>query len=253
MTASQAARIDGDQVLPAESDPQAQLARLRSEFNAFEYAVSHDLRAPLRAIEGFSQALEEDCASNLDAQALDYLLRIRKASVKVTRMVEALVRLSRIARHELRRHDLDLSAMCANELSRLAARDPGRTVEVRIESDVRASGDPELLSDVLGELLGNAWRFTSKRTNARIEFSTLRLEGGRVFRVLDNGEGFASLDSEKLGVPFQLRHASDDGGGVGIGIAVAKRIVERHGGMLWATSVGGEGATLCFTLGELDD
>jgi PAS domain S-box-containing protein len=226
----------------------ADLEEANREIASFAYSVSHDLRAPLRAIDGFSKALLEDCADRLDGRGRDYLERIRKGSQRMGRLIDDILRLSRAGRQELAREEVDLGAMAGSVLRDLARLEPGRTVETVVREGVGAVGDPALLRVVLENLLGNAWKFTSKRAGARIEFGATDIDGKRAFFVRDNGAGFDMKYADRLFTPFQRLHSTHEFEGTGIGLALVKRVVGRHGGRVWAEGAPGSGATFYFTL-----
>jgi PAS domain S-box-containing protein len=221
------------------------------ELEAFSYAVSHDLRAPLRSINGFSQALLEDAAARLDEQDKDYLTRIRGATQRMAQLIEALLALSRITRAELQREDLDLSAMAKAIAADLQGQEPMRHVAFVIAEGLRATGDPRLLRVGLENLLGNAWKFTAKRPQACIEVGRLtQPDGILAFFVRDNGAGFEMAYADKLFAPFQRLHRTAEYEGTGIGLATLQRIIYRHGGRTWAEGAVDQGATFYFTLGK---
>ncbi len=226
------------------------LRTTRGEFEAFTYAVSHDLRGPLRAINGFSETLASDYGDQLDDTARDYLRRIRNNARQMDQLINALLMLSRVTRHELCLSPLDLSKMCLKVLGRLQQQNPERQVTVRVQPNIKAYGDPELLAVVIDQLLSNAWKFTANVAQARIEFSAERQDGTTVYRVGDNGAGFNMAYANRLFGMFQRLHGQQAFEGVGAGLAVVKRIVERHGGSVWATSEAQSGATFYFSLPE---
>ncbi len=228
----------------------AQLAAANAELESFSYSVSHDLRAPLRGIDGFSLALLEDYSGKLDETGKDYLRRIRNGCMRMGNLVDGLLQLSRLSRRELRRQPVDLSEMARAVASELREASPERTVEFVIAPAVRVHGDPTLLHAALANLIRNSWKFTAKRENPRIEFGVLDRDGRRVCFVRDNGVGFDMQYGDKLFGAFQRLHSSDDFEGTGIGLATVKRIVHRHGGIVWAEGEVGKGATFYFTLGE---
>jgi PAS domain S-box-containing protein len=226
----------------------AELAAVNKELEAFSYSVSHDLRAPLRSIDGFSQALIEEHAGPLDETALDYLRRIRAASQRMGELIDDLLDLSRVTRREMRHDDVDLSALAAGVMVELTKASPERLAEVRIAEGLRGFGDPALLRLALENLLGNAWKFTGRVSPARIEFGAQR-DGDRLtYYVRDNGVGFDMAYADKLFGAFQRLHAAHEFSGTGIGLATVQRIVLRHGGQVWAQSAVGQGATFFFTL-----
>jgi PAS domain S-box-containing protein len=227
----------------------AELAAVNKELEAFSYSVSHDLRAPLRSIDGFSQALMEEHAGTLDETALDYLQRIRAATQRMSELIDDLLDLSRVTRREMRHDDVDLSALAAGVMAELTKAAPERTAEVRIAEGLRGRGDPTLLRLVLENLLGNAWKFTARVTPARIEFDAQSDGDHLTYYVRDNGVGFDMAYADKLFGAFQRLHAAHEFPGTGIGLATVQRIVLRHGGQVWALSEVGQGATFFFTLG----
>jgi PAS domain S-box-containing protein len=227
----------------------AELDVVNKELEAFSYSVSHDLRAPLRSIDGFSQALIEEYAEPLGETAADYLRRIRAATQRMGELIDDLLDLSRVTRREMRHEDVDLSALAAAVIGDLTKAEPPRALEVQIAAGLVGRGDAHLLRVLLENLLGNAWKFTSGQTPARIEFGARR-EGDRlVYFVRDNGVGFDMAYAHKLFGAFQRLHAATEFPGTGIGLATVERIVHRHGGRVWAHSEVGQGAMFSFTLG----
>lgn len=233
-------------------DANRELEGTNRELEAFSYSVSHDLRAPLRTIDGFSQILQEDYEDRLDADGVDYLGRVRAASKHMAGLIDDLLDLSRVGRRPLRRESVDLGDLASGIVEDLRMSEPGRKVEFVAEENVAAWADVGLLKVALENLLGNAWKFTSREPEARIEFGVGE-EGGRPFYyVRDNGAGFDQAYSDKLFGAFQRLHAQDEFEGTGIGLATVARIVHRHGGRVWAEGRVGEGATFYFTLGGRD-
>ena len=226
----------------------AELERTNKELEAFSYSVSHDLRAPLRAIDGFSHALLEDYSGRLDDEGKDYLNRVRAGCQRMGRLIDDLLDLSRVIRHELRFEAVDLSAVARSVASQLTQAEPDRKVDLAVGDDLRAHGDPGLLRIALENLLGNAWKFTGKTASPRIEFGAAAKDGGRVFFVRDNGAGFDMAYADKLFGAFQRLHDAGEFPGTGIGLATVHRIVHRHGGRIWAEAAVGRGATFYFTL-----
>ncbi len=226
----------------------AQLQAANQELEAFTYSVSHDLRAPLRGIDGFSKALLEDCAAQLDDQGRHYLERVRTASQRMGRLIDDLLRLSRVSRTELHRLSVDLSVMAGEIAARMQESAPDRNMEAVVAPGVRAHADPRLMHIVLENLIGNAWKFTGRRADARIEFGCGPADGETVFWVRDNGAGFDMRYADKLFGAFQRLHPVDEFEGTGIGLSIVQRIVRRHGGHIWAEAVEGEGATFYFTI-----
>lgn len=226
-----------------------ELRQANEELESFAYSVSHDLRAPLRAIDGFSRILVERYADQLEPAARDYLDRVRKAAGRMGELIDAILAISRLSRAEFRRERVDLSHLAAEVVDELRADDPSRDVEVRIAPGLEALGDATLLRNLLVNLLGNAWKFTRGREDAWIEFGATRHEDGEVeFHVHDNGAGFDPTYGDKLFRPFQRLHSQQEFSGHGIGLASVKRIIERHGGRIRAEGEVGEGATFHFTL-----
>ena len=226
----------------------AQLAATTLELEAFSYSISHDLAAPLRSIDGFSQILLEDYAKDLDDEAKDYLSRVRASGQHMRRLVDALLELSRMTRREIRREQVDLSAMAEGIVQELRKSQPERKVELVSADDLCVEGDAWLLRIALENLLGNAWKFTAKSSAARIEFGLAQQERAYVYYVRDNGAGFEMAYADKLFGAFQRLHSVEEFPGTGIGLATVKRIVHRHGGEVWAEGRVGKGATFYFTL-----
>ena len=219
------------------------------EIEAFSYSVSHDLRAPLRAMDGFSKALLEDWGDKLDPQAKDHLQRIRAASQRMGQLIDDLLTLSRTSRREMLREKVNLSLVAQTIAAELREREPGRSVEFLIQTGLEVIGDDHLLRVALENLLGNAWKFTSKQPAARIEFGAAgRADGQTEFFVRDNGAGFDMAYVDKLFGAFQRLHATSEFPGSGIGLATVQRIIQRHGGRVRAEGAVGKGATLFFTL-----
>ncbi len=226
-----------------------ELADVNRELEAFSYSVSHDLRAPLRSIEGFSQILLEDYADKLGEEGEDYVGRVRVASRRMALLIDDLLDLSRVSRRPLRREPVDLSARTREIAAELGKSQPERDVEFVIADGLIANGDARLLRLALENLLGNSWKFTSREERARIEFGSTALEGReRVYFVRDNGVGFDETYADKLFGAFQRLHAAEEFEGTGIGLATVQRVVHRHGGRIWAKGEVGQGATFFFTL-----
>jgi light-regulated signal transduction histidine kinase (bacteriophytochrome) len=228
----------------------AELAAANKELEAFAYTVSHDLRAPLRTMDGFSQALLEDYSELVDEQGKDYLKRIRQAANRMGNLIEDILGLSRVTRADMDRTPLNLSLMAEEVAVELQRGDQAREVEITIQEDIKTRCDRRLMRAILQNLFGNAWKFTSQKEVARIEFGTLEVEGETVYFVRDNGAGFDMEFSEKLFKPFQRLHGVNEFEGTGIGLATVERAIERHGGRIWAESKVGEGATFYFTITE---
>ncbi len=222
-----------------------ELMRANQELESFAYSVSHDLRAPLRAIDGFSRILAERYGERLDEAGQGYLARVRRAAGRMGELIDSMLQLSRLSRSALKIEQVDLGRLAQEAVEELQAGEPEREVEVDIEPGLQVSGDASLLRGLVGNLLGNAWKFTRKREDARIRFG--RNDAGE-FYVRDNGAGFAQEYVDKLFRPFQRLHNEEHFAGHGIGLATVHRIVERHGGSIRAEGRVGEGATFYFTL-----
>ncbi len=226
----------------------AQLEAANKELEAFSFSVSHDLRAPLRAMDGFSRALLEDYADQLDARGRDYLSRVLAGARRMSLMIDGLLKFSRVDRSELARQAVDLGALARDAAQELRRSSPGREVEFTAAGDLRAEGDGALLRIVLDNLLDNAWKFTAKTAPARVEFGAASSAGEKVFYVRDNGAGFDAARAGKLFGAFQRLHGGAESSGPGIGLATVRRIIHRHGGRVWAEGAVGQGATFYFTL-----
>jgi light-regulated signal transduction histidine kinase (bacteriophytochrome) len=225
----------------------AQLEAINKELEAFCYSVSHDLRAPLRSIRGFSEVLLERHASQLDPRGQDYLRRACQACHQMDRLIEDLLQLSRVGRAEMQRQTVNLSAVAGAIAAELHKAEPERRVEFIIAGGLTALGDERLLRVVLENLLRNAWKFTSKRPLARIEFGA-HVQPSRVYFMRDNGVGFDPDYSDKMFGVFQRLHSASEFPGTGVGLAIVQRIINRHGGRIWAEARPGEGATFYFSL-----
>lgn len=219
-----------------------------SELEAFSYSVSHDLRAPLRSIDGFSQVLLDDYGDKLDANGHQHLERVRLAAQRMSMLIDDLLKLSRVTRQEMHKKAVNLSALAQEVAAELAAREPEREVRMVVQPELTAHGDPQLLKVALDNLLENAWKYTSKKEVARIEFGLMECDGERRFFVRDNGAGFDMQYAHKLFQAFQRLHRANDFPGTGIGLATVARVIGRHGGRIWTESTLDEGATFYFTL-----
>jgi len=230
----------------------AQLEATNQELEAFAYSVSHDLRAPLRSLRGFSEVLLESHASQLDAEGQELLRRACESSHRMSRLIDDLLKLSRVGRSALRWQPVNLTALAEVIVAELRESEAGRAVEVVIGRNLRAQGDERLLGVVLENLLGNAWKFTGRRPDARIEFG-VSAEPEPAFFVRDNGVGFDVAHAGKLFGVFQRLHSADEFPGTGIGLATVQRIIKRHCGRVWATGAVNQGATFYFSLSESRD
>ena len=252
-------REENDRRMKAELERQvaertSELQVANRELQSFSYSVSHDLRAPLRSIDGFSQAVIEDYAGQLDDQGRDYLNRVRAATQRMGHLIDDMLALSRVTLAEMQRGTVDLSALAAEVLAELQKNEPGRKVDWCIEPGLAAVGDAHLLRVLLFNLLGNAWKFTGKTANATIEFGAMQnaptqnTQGTRDYFVRDNGAGFDMTYADKLFGAFRRLHTTAEFPGTGIGLATVQRIIHRHGGQVRGEGAPGRGATFYFSL-----
>ena len=218
------------------------------ELESFAYSVSHDLRAPLRTVESFSDVVLQDYGDKLDKTGKDYLNRIREASKKMSQLIDGMLKLSRITRAELIEEQVNLSDMVQSIYDGLKYAQPDRQAEFIIAPEILVNGDIQLLQILMQNLLDNAWKYSSKCPNTRIEFGVKSQGDKKVYFVMDNGVGFDMKRADKLFTPFQRLHSDREYAGTGIGLAIAQRVVQRHGGRIWAESETGKGATFFFTL-----
>lgn len=214
------------------------------ELEAFSYSVAHDLRAPLRSIDGFTQAVVEDHGDRLDEDARDHLARVRAAAQRMGALIDDLLALSRLSRAELHREPVDLARLVRDAEGRLRVAHPDRRVELTVETPLRADADARMMTVVLDNLLGNAWKFTRPRTIAHVDVG----RAGAAYYVRDDGVGFDPQYASALFTPFKRLHAAREFEGTGIGLATVARVVHRHGGRIWAESSPDAGATFYFTL-----
>jgi light-regulated signal transduction histidine kinase (bacteriophytochrome) len=229
-----------------------ELAVLNQELESFSYSVSHDLRAPLRSIDGFSLALLEDYGKQIDSTGKDYLQRVRAGAQRMAKLIDDLLDLSRMSRGQVNRKKLSLSTI-ANEIAdHLKENEPNRQVKFDIDPNLEAYADASLIRVVLQNLLGNAWKYSSNNANAHIEFGQMPHNSETVFFVRDDGVGFDMQYADKLFGAFQRLHKANEFEGTGIGLATVQRIIHRHGGIIWAQSELDKGATFYFTLPEED-
>lgn len=225
------------------------LEEANRELEAFSYSVSHDLRTPLRSMDGFANLLGQEYGATLDVTGLDYLTRIRKAAQRMAVLIDDLLELARISRAEMTMRDVSLSELASDIASELASAEPHRQVRVEIEPSLVVLGDPSLLRVLLQNLLENAWKYTGKCADPEIRFGLTEVpSGGQAFHVSDNGAGFDMAHAARLFQPFTRLHRAEDFSGTGVGLATALRIVNRHGGRIWAHSDVGKGTTFYFTL-----
>lgn len=226
------------------------LEAANKELEAFSYSVSHDLRAPLRSMEGFSQLLLEDYSDRLDQQGKEYLRWIMDSAELMARLIDDLLKLSRVAREEMHLESVDLSELAGSIVAGLVKRQPERIIELSIAPGLACRGDGHLLGIAVENLLANAWKFTGKTDSPRIEVGRADHQGIPVYFVRDNGAGFDMAYANKLFSPFQRLHKPSDFPGTGIGLATVQRVIQRHGGKIWAMAELGKGATFYFTLGQ---
>jgi signal transduction histidine kinase len=226
----------------------AELESANKEMEAFSYAVSHDLRAPLRAVRGFVEALQEDCQDQLNPFGKDYLNRIAKSAGRMDNLIEDLLSLSQKSRALVTREQIDFSQLAREVMAELRILSPERQVAVRIADGVSGNADLHLILAVFDNLFSNAWKFTSKRENAEIEFGVERTENGPAYFVRDNGAGFDMAEVENLFTPFHRLHSDEQFKGTGVGLATVYRIIQKHGGRIWPKAERGKGATFYFTL-----
>lgn len=226
-----------------------ELEKKNRELEAFTYSVSHDLRAPLRTIRGFTQALIDDFGAQLPAGAQVHLGRVQAGALRMSKLIDALLELSRTTRADLNREPFDLSRLARSVAAELAESTKGRQVDCSVQEGLTASGDAALMRVVFNNLLGNAWKFTAKTSSAKVEVGALDQDNGLVYFVRDNGVGFDSSRTKRLFEPFERMHPATEFPGAGIGLATVRRIIERHRGKIWAESAVGQGATFFFTLG----
>jgi light-regulated signal transduction histidine kinase (bacteriophytochrome) len=230
------------------ADRTAQLQAANKELEAFSYSVSHDLRAPLRHINGFSQALLEDYGDSLDEGACGYLKEIRSASQEMAQLIDDVLQLARVTRTELHRETIDLSETAEAIAKKLRTQDPKRIATIEIQPGLVAACDKRLIGIALTNLLSNAWKFSSKRDRTEISFTGTSDNGELVYSVHDNGAGFDMAFANKLFGTFQRLHTADEFDGTGVGLAIVQRIIHRHGGKVWAEGKLNEGATFFFSL-----
>ncbi len=225
-----------------------ELTSVNKELESFSYSVSHDLRAPLRSIDGFSKILMEDYPDKLDEQGKDYLQRVRSATQHMGMLIDDILNLSRITRTEMKHEVVDLSSLVQSITVELQKSQPERQVEFIIAPGVTANGDAGLLGILLENLLDNAWKFTGKHDKARIEFGVTQVNNEKAFFIRDDGAGFDMKYVDKLFGPFQRLHKADKFSGTGIGLATVQRIVISNGGRVWVEAGIAKGATFYFTL-----
>jgi len=225
----------------------AQLQATNKELESFSYSVSHDLRAPLRSIDGFSQALYEDCFQSINDRGKDYLKRIRSSTSTMAQLIEAMLNLARVNRAPMNLEKFNMSVLALSIIEEIRRNDPERVVEINIEPNLIEEADSTLIKAVLQNLIENAWKFTSLQSVTRIEFGSMNIPGGKAYFIRDNGVGFSMEYANKLFTPFQRLHLASEFTGTGIGLATVQRIIHRHNGRIWAESEVNKGATFYFT------
>jgi len=225
-----------------------QLEAANKELESFSYSIAHDLRAPLRGIDGFSEILANQHAANLSPEGLKCLQQIQAGVERMRQLIDDLLYLARVARCDLRKQEADISQIVLEVISSLQINNPNRQVETVVEDQIIAEVDARLLKIVIENLLGNAWKFTGRISTPKIEFGASEQDGGPVYYVRDNGVGFDMAYADKLFGVFQRLHSSEEFEGTGIGLAIAERIIQRHGGRIWAQSAPGQGATFYFVV-----
>jgi signal transduction histidine kinase len=246
---AEAALIELNKTLDAKvKERTSDLETINRELDSFTYSVSHDLRAPLRRIDGFSQALLEEYEDEFDGQAREYFKRIIFSTATMNELIEDLLKLSRVTRQEIEHETVELSALVRVYLNQLKDNEPERVVQTVIAPDLVTEGDTALLRIAIGNILDNAWKYTTDTENAKIEFGATSENGRRVFYIRDNGAGFEMKHAGKLFVPFQRLHSELEYSGTGIGLSIVSRVILRHGGEVWAEGEVGKGATIFFTL-----
>jgi len=248
---SEELRAQGEKLERLNTDLAARASELEAvnvELEAFNHTVSHDLRGPLTVISGYCSVLQEMCGDRLDEECTGYLNEMDNGILKMSTLIETLLRFSRLAHTEIRQDAVDLGEMAGGIIGGLRMTEPGRAARVTIAQGLRAVGDRELLQLALENLLGNAWKYTGKREEAVIEFGAQEIDGKTVYFVRDNGHGFDNADIDKIFVPFQRLPGAEEFKGFGIGLATVERIIQRHKGRVCAEGKPGEGATFYFTL-----
>ena len=228
----------------------AELQFANKEMEAFCYSISHDLRAPLRSIRGYSEIVLQEYGAKLDVRGEEFLKRACNSAAHMNQLLDDLLRLSVISRGDLQREEMDLSELVRRAVATLKAADPHRRVKLKIGRNLKSRGDARLLEIALGNLLSNAWKFTGRKADAIIEFGSEQKDGERVFFVRDNGEGFDMEWKHRLFGVFERLHSANDFPGTGIGLAIVQRVIQRHGGRIWAEGKREHGATFYFTLGK---
>jgi light-regulated signal transduction histidine kinase (bacteriophytochrome) len=226
-----------------------ELEVVNQELEAFSYSVSHDLRAPLRSINGFAQALKEDYEQQLNKEGKDYLRRIQQASHRMGELIDDLLKLSRLTQAEMQIDEVNLSQHAQQVIEHLRSNNPDRKITIDIEKNIIVKGDEKLLHILIQNLIENAWKFTKNTPNPTIQFGTMKQNNQTVYFIKDSGAGFNMKYINRLFTPFQRLHDNKEYPGTGIGLGIVKRVIHRHSGRIWAESKEGKGATFYFTLG----
>jgi signal transduction histidine kinase len=239
---------DAEQLRRSLNLCEAQLAQSQQEMSGLLYAISHDLRAPLRALTGFSQALQDHLINSADETAKQYLQRLNQSSQRMTAMIDAMLSLSRITQAEMLQMDVDLSVLSREAIAEITARNPSHQPRVSIRSPLPVHGDPRLLKQLMTKLLENAWKCTTGKRDAHIEVGSIEEAEQVIYFVRDNGIGFDMSLANKLFIPFQQLHGGEELRGQGLGLAIAQRIIARHGGKIWAQAEPHHGAQFFINL-----
>jgi light-regulated signal transduction histidine kinase (bacteriophytochrome) len=227
-----------------------ELARVNKDLESFSYSVSHDLKTPLNTILGFGRLIREDYQGKLDTVLNDYLKRIEHSAIQMKSLIDDILNLSKISRKEIKKQQTNLSQIALSIIEELKASQPQRVVKVDIQDNMIANVDKNLIHIALSNLLGNAWKFTGKTPDARIRFNKQIKNGKSIYSIKDNGAGFDMKRSENLFTPFRRLHSDQEFSGTGIGLAIVERVIERHGGRIWAEGEINKGATFFFTLDD---
>lgn len=227
-----------------------ELARVNKDLESFSYSVSHDLKAPINTLLGFGRLIQEDYRGKLDNTLNNYLKRIEKSTTQMKSLIDDILNLSKISRQEMKKQHINLSQIALSIISDLQTSQPHRKVKVNIRDNISASVDKNLIHIALSNLLGNAWKFTEKTSDARIWFDKQIINGKSIYSIKDNGAGFDMKRAEHLFTPFRRLHSDQDFSGTGVGLAIVERVIERHGGRIWAEGEINKGATFFFTLDD---
>jgi light-regulated signal transduction histidine kinase (bacteriophytochrome) len=225
-----------------------ELETVNKELQSFAYSVSHDLRTPLRTVKGFTQLIIEEYYESLDELGRDYLQRVYSGIQKMDQLISDILNLTKISRKELKKEAVDLGALACEIFGELCMSEPERKIEVLVQKGCKVTGDSNLLKIVLNNLIGNAWKFTRKKDNPRIEFGSRDDNGHTIYFIKDNGAGFDMAKAQDIFQPFKRLHLESEFSGTGIGLAIVEKVIKKHGGKIWAESQSGFGATFFFTI-----